>query len=111
MLEAATNPPRTGSLILLVFLQMLPLAFTVGPYAAFLVESFSARIRYTSMSLPFNIGNGWFGGFLPLIATTIVDRSGNRFAWLAYPIGVLVMTLVVGSVFLNDRYRDDSEPT
>jgi len=99
------NPVQPGALTLLVFLQMVPLAIVFGPYAAFLVETFPARIRYTSMSLPYNIGNGWFGGFLPLIATAIVNRTGDRFSWLAYPVGVLVMTLAVGTSLLTERYR------
>jgi MFS family permease len=99
------NPMQPGALTLLVFLQMVPLAIVFGPYAAFLVETFPARIRYTAMSLPFNIGNGWFGGFLPLIATAIVNRTGDRFAWLVYPVGVLIMTLAVGTSLLTERYR------
>ena len=62
-------------------------AMITGPVAAFLVESFPARVRYTSMSLPYHFGNGWFGGFLPLIATALVARTGNIYAGLAYPIG------------------------
>ena len=104
-MERFANPAEIWPLTLLVFLQMLPLAIVFGPYAAFLVESFPARIRYTSMSLPYNIGNGWFGGFLPLIATAIVTRTGDRYAWLWYPIGVLVMTFIVGNVFVTERYR------
>ena len=58
------------------------------PIAAFLVESFPARIRYTSLSLPYHFGNGWFGGFTPVIATSIVAATGNRYAGLWFPIGV-----------------------
>jgi hypothetical protein len=63
-----------------------------GPIAAFLVEMFPTKIRYTSMSLPYHIGNGWFGGMLPLLATAIVAATGNIYAGLWYPIGVAVMT-------------------
>jgi MFS family permease len=100
-----SNPPQPGVLTVLVFLQMLPLAIVFGPYAAFLVESFPARIRYSSISLPFHVGNGWFGGFLPLIASAIVARSGNVLSWLVYPILVLAVTSVVGAALLPEGYR------
>ena len=73
-----------------------------GPIAAWLVELFPTRIRYTSMSLPYHIGNGWFGGFLPFIAFTIVAATGNIFSGLWYPIGVALMTLVIGTLFLRE---------
>ena len=73
-----------------------------GPIAAFLVELFPTKIRYTSMSLPYHIGNGWFGGMLPLLATAIVATTGDIYAGLWYPIIVAVMTLVIGAVFLRD---------
>jgi hypothetical protein len=67
-----------------------------GPIAAFLVEYFPARIRYTSLSIPYHIGNGWFGGFLPLIAAALAAATGNPLAGLAYPILVALMTVYVG---------------
>jgi hypothetical protein len=73
-----------------------------GPIAAFLVEMFPTKIRYTSMSLPYHIGNGWFGGMLPLLATAVVAATGNIYNGLWYPIIVSVMTLVIGLVFLRD---------
>jgi len=73
-----------------------------GPIAAFLVEMFPTKIRYTSMSLPYHIGNGWFGGMLPLLATAVVAATGNIYAGLWYPIVVALMTLVVGAVFLRE---------
>ena len=73
-----------------------------GPIAAFLVEMFPTKIRYTSMSLPYHIGNGWFGGMLPLLATAMVAATGDIYAGLWYPIGVAVMTLVIGGIFLKD---------
>jgi hypothetical protein len=73
-----------------------------GPIAAFLVESFPARIRYTSLSLPYHFGNGWFGGFTPVIATWIVATTGNRYAGLWFPIGVAALTFVVGSFMLRE---------
>jgi hypothetical protein len=73
-----------------------------GPIAAFLVELFPAKIRYTSMSLPYHIGNGWFGGMLPLTATAIVASAGNIYQGLWYPIIVAVMTVVIGAVFVKE---------
>jgi hypothetical protein len=73
-----------------------------GPIAAFLVELFPTKIRYTSMSLPYHIGNGWFGGMLPLLATAMVAASGNIYYGLWYPIVVSVMTLVIGVAFLRE---------
>jgi hypothetical protein len=73
-----------------------------GPIAAFLVEMFPTKIRYTSMSLPYHIGNGWFGGMLPLLATAIVAATGNIYNGLWYPIIVALMTLVIGFIFLRD---------
>jgi hypothetical protein len=66
------------------------------------VELFPTRIRYTSMSLPYHIGNGWFGGMLPLLATAMVAKAGNIYAGLWYPIGVSLMTVVVGALFLRE---------
>jgi len=77
-----------------------------GPIAAFLVEAFPARIRYTSLSLPYHFGNGWFGGFLPIIATSLVAKTGNIYAGLAFPIVVALLTVVVGSLLLRDRHND-----
>jgi hypothetical protein len=73
-----------------------------GPIAAFLVELFPARIRYTSMSLPYHIGNGWFGGMLPLLATAMVAASGDIYYGLWYPILVAAMTLVLGTLLLKE---------
>jgi hypothetical protein len=73
-----------------------------GPIAAFLVELFPARIRYTSMSLPYHIGNGWFGGMLPLLATAMVAKAGNIYFGLWYPIVVALGTFFIGSIFLHE---------
>jgi hypothetical protein len=78
-----------------------------GPIAAFLVEMFPTKIRYTSMSLPYHIGNGWFGGMLPLTATAMVAATGDIYYGLWYPIVVAVMTFVIGLVFLRDRKNLD----
>jgi MFS family permease len=88
---------------LLVFIQVIYVTMVYGPIAAFLVEAFPARIRYTSLSLPYHFGNGWFGGFLPLIATAVVAKTGNIYAGLWYPIAVAALTFVVGSLFLPEN--------
>jgi MFS family permease len=92
-------------LTLLVALQVFYVTMVYGPIAAFLVEFFPARIRYTSMSLPYHLGNGWFGGLTPFIATAIVARTHNIYAGLSYPIAVALMTFVVGSLFLPETNR------
>jgi MFS family permease len=96
---AKINWPITMA-ILFIFLIFVTMVY--GPIAAFLVELFPTKIRYTSMSLPYHIGNGWFGGMLPLLATAIVAWTGNIYAGLYYPIAVALMTVVIGSLFLKD---------
>jgi MFS family permease len=87
---------------LILVIMVIYVTMVYGPIAAFLVEMFPTKIRYTSMSLPYHIGNGWFGGMLPLLATAVVAATGDIYAGLWYPIGVAVMTLVIGAVFLRD---------
>ncbi len=87
---------------LILVIMVIYVTMVYGPIAAFLVEMFPTKIRYTSMSLPYHIGNGWFGGMLPLLATAVVAATGNIYAGLWYPIIVAVMTLIVGLVFLRD---------
>src|SRR5882724_9173526 len=87
---------------LILVIMVIYVTMVYGPIAAFLVEMFPTKIRYTSMSLPYHIGNGWFGGMLPLLATAIVAATGDIYAGLWYPIGIAVMTLVVGLIFLKD---------
>ncbi len=87
---------------LILVIMVIYVTMVYGPIAAFLVEMFPTSIRYTSMSLPYHIGNGWFGGMLPLLATAIVAATGDIYAGLWYPIGVAVMTLVIGAIFLKD---------
>ena len=82
---------------------VLYVTMVYGPIAAFLVELFPTRIRYTSMSLPYHIGNGWFGGMLPLLAFAMVAANGNIYYGLWYPIVIAVMTFVIGMLFLRDR--------
>ncbi len=88
-------------LALLTYLVML-VAMVYGPLAAMLVEMFPTRIRYTSLSLPYHIGNGWFGGLLPTMAFAIVAQTGNMYSGLWYPVGVAGMTLVIGVLFLKE---------
>jgi MFS family permease len=88
--------------IAILFVMVLYVTMVYGPIAAFLVELFHTRIRYTSMSLPYHIGNGWFGGMLPLLATAMVARAGNIYAGLWYPVVVSLMTVVVGALFLRE---------
>jgi MFS family permease len=94
--------PNIPLLILLVFIQVLFVTMVYGPIAAYLVEAFPAKIRYTSMSLPYHIGNGVFGGLLPLIGLTICATTGNIYAGLLYPIGVALITFVIGSIYLRE---------
>jgi MFS family permease len=96
---ARMNKPMV---VLLLATLMLFVCMVYGPIAAYLVELFPTRIRYTSMSLPYHLGNGWFGGFLPLIAEARVVRTGDIYAGLHYPIVVALMTLVIGSLFLKE---------
>jgi len=87
---------------LILVIMVIYVTMVYGPIAAFLVELFPARIRYTSMSLPYHIGNGWFGGMLPLTATAMVATSGNIYKGLWYPIIVAAFTLIVGSLTLRE---------
>ena len=91
--------------ILTVFLIYVTMVY--GPIAAYLVELFPTRIRYTSMSLPYHIGNGWFGGMLPLLATAIVAATGNIYNGLWYPVIVALVTVVVGALFLRETMDRD----
>jgi MFS family permease len=103
-MKAYSSPVNSVMLTLLVLIQVVFVTMVYGPIAAFLVETFPARIRYTSLSLPYHFGNGWFGGFLPLISTALVARTGNIYAGLIYPIVVALLTFVVGSLFLTERH-------
>ena len=87
---------------LILVIMVIYVTMVYGPIAAFLVELFPARIRYTSMSLPYHIGNGWFGGMLPLLATAMVAASGDIYYGLWYPILVAAMTLVLGTLLLKE---------
>jgi MFS family permease len=94
--------PIAWKLILLVFIQVVFVTMVYGPIAAYLVEAFPAKIRYTALSLPYHIGNGVFGGLLPLIGLTVVAQTGNIYAGLYYPIAVASLTFIVGSLLLKE---------
>jgi MFS family permease len=94
--------PDTFVLTILIVIQVLYVTMVYGPIAAYLVELFPTRIRYTSMSIPYHFGNGWFGGLTPFIATYIVTVTGNMFAGLIYPIAVASMTFIIGSIKLKE---------
>jgi MFS family permease len=99
---AFISSPIAWKLILLVFIQVIFVTMVYGPIAAYLVEAFPAKIRYTSLSLPYHIGNGVFGGLLPLIGLTVIAQTGNIYAGLYYPIIVAGITFVVGSLLLKE---------
>lgn len=96
------NNPAAWKLILLIFIQVIFVTMVYGPIAAYLVEAFPARIRYTALSLPYHIGNGVFGGLLPLIGLSIVAKTGNIYAGLYYPIAIAAVTFIVGSLLLKE---------
>ena len=113
------NPLNHVMLVLMLVLQMVYVCMVYGPTAAFLVEMFPTQIRYTSMSVPYHLGTGWFGGFLPLIATAVTASawakarfgSGAMYAGLIYPTLVCIMTLVVGGLFIRETkdHRIDTD--
>ncbi|GAA0773527.1 MFS transporter [Castellaniella ginsengisoli] len=93
--------------LLLLFFLVFQVTMVYGPIAAMLVEMFPTRIRYTSMSVPYHIGNGWFGGFLPPVAFATVATTGNMYDGLWYPIAVCAMTLVIGLLFVKETRHND----
>jgi hypothetical protein len=117
----ATSPNLVG-LTAMVFIQILYVTMVYGPIAAFLVEYFPARIRYTSLSVPYHLGNGEFGGWLPFIATAMVAASapggalaflnpagtkgGNIYAGLVYPIAIALMTVVIGGLYIRETRKN-----
>ena len=111
---AKADPAKVDKVMIIAILTYLMILVTMvyGPIAAMLVEMFPTRIRYTSMSLPYHIGNGWFGGLLPTTAFAIVAQTGNMYNGLWYPIIIAGMTFVIGMVFVKetkdvDIYADD----
>jgi MFS family permease len=101
--KEAVNP-NFWMLVLLIFIQVLYVCLIYGPIAAYLIEAFPAKIRYTSLSLPYHIGNGVFGGLLPLIGLSIVAETGNIYAGLYYPMIVASITFIVGSLLLKETH-------
>ena len=104
--DAATGvcaQPDVIIMTLLVLVQVVYVTMVYGPIAAFLVELFPTRIRYTSMSLPYHIGNGVFGGLVPLVGTAVVARTGHAYAGLYYPMAVATLTFIVGVLFIRER--------
>jgi predicted MFS family arabinose efflux permease len=111
-LDTAGYPPKADMsqvnypmVIALCAWLVILVTLVYGPIAAWLVELFPTRIRYTSMSLPYHLGNGWFGGFLPVTSFAIVAATGDIYAGLWYPIVVALMTLVIGGLFLRETHR------
>ena len=98
------DPARVNTVMVVAILSYLVILVTMvyGPIAAMLVEMFPTRIRYTSMSLPYHIGNGWFGGLLPTTAFAIVAQTGNMYNGLWYPIIIAGMTFVIGTLFVKE---------
>ena len=97
------------TLILLVFVQVLWVTMVYGPIAAYLVEAFAPKIRYTALSLPYHVGNGVFGGLLPLIGLSVVAQTGNIYAGLYYPMIVAGVTFIFGAIFLRDTHGHRTE--
>ncbi len=104
---AKADPARIDrvAVVAVLFYLVLLVTMVYGPIAAMLVELFPSRIRYTSMSLPYHIGNGWFGGFLPTTAFAMVAATGNIYYGLWYPVVVAALTVVVGLIFLPETFR------
>jgi MFS family permease len=105
---AKADPGRTNYFMVIVICTYLVLLVTAvyGPIAAWLVEMFPANIRYTSMSLPYHIGNGWFGGFLPVTSFAIVAATGNIYSGLWYPVIIAALTAIIGLIFIPET-KDD----
>jgi MFS family permease len=101
----AATAPNVTMLTLLVFVQMLFVTMVYAPIAAYLVEAFPAKIRYTSMSLPYHIGNGVFGGLLPTIGLFACAYTGNIYAGLYYPMIVAGITFIIGSLLLKESHK------
>jgi len=102
--SAQINKPMV---LLLLFILVLYVTMVYGPIAAMLVEMFPTRIRYTSMSLPYHIGNGWFGGLLPTTSFALVAYAGDIYFGLWYPIVIALMTAIIGSIFVAETKDND----
>jgi hypothetical protein len=115
-LKAAGYPAKADAALVnklavigLLALLVIYVTMVYGPIAAMLVELFPTRIRYTAMSLPYHIGNGWFGGFLPTTAFAIVAATGNIYSGLWYPVIIAGVTAVIGGLFLKDTRHNPIE--
>ncbi|WP_310460767.1 MFS transporter [Sphaerotilus sp.] len=106
---AKADPAKIDKVKIIMILSVLVIYVTMvyGPIAAMLVEMFPTRIRYTSMSLPYHIGNGWFGGLMPTIAFAMVAQNGNMYYGLWYPITIAAITFVVGMLFVKETKDTD----
>jgi predicted MFS family arabinose efflux permease len=104
---ASADPGRVNKplVVLILFVLVLYVTMVYGPIAALLVELFPTRIRYSSMSLPYHVGNGWFGGFLPTTAFAMVAATGDIYYGLWYPIAVAALTVMIGLIFLPETFR------
>lgn len=109
---AAADPDaiNTPMVVAILFILVLYVTMVYGPIAAMLVELFPTRIRYTSMSLPYHIGNGWFGGFLPTVSFAIVAATGDIYSGLWYPVIIAAMTFVVGLIFVPETKDRELHP-
>lgn len=109
---AAADPDAINypMVVFILFILVLYATMVYGPIAAILVELFPTRIRYTSMSLPYHLGNGWFGGFLPTVSFAIVAATGNLYSGLWYPVIIAAMTFVVGLIFVPETKDRELHP-
>lgn len=106
--DAVANPNYSPVMLgVLIFIQVVYVTMVYGPIAAFLVELFPTRIRYTSMSLPYHIGNGVFGGLVPIIGLSLIQSTGNNFAGLWYPIGIAAICFIIGALFIKETNQND----
>jgi MFS family permease len=104
---AALGDAQSLKIIVILTIMVIYVTMVYGPIAAALVEFFPTRIRYTAMSLPYHIGNGWFGGLLPATSFAIVASTGDIYSGLWYPVGFALMTFVIGLLFVPETYKRD----
>jgi len=110
--DAVVNPNYSPVMLgVFVFIQVVYVTLVYGLIAAFLVELFPTRIRYTSMSLPYRIGNGVFGGLVPTIGLSLIQATGNNFAGLWYPMAIAAICFVIGALFIKEAKDVDIELT
>ena len=106
--DKIVNPAYSPFMLgVFVFIQVVYVTMVYGPIAAFLVELFPTKIRYTSMSLPYHIGNGVFGGLVPIIGLSLIQSTGNDFAGLYYPIAIATICFFVGLFFVKETNQVD----